>query len=203
MAAHYISILREFLPDGPYMLSGWCYGGYVAMEMARQLKDLGCDVKMLALIDCWVYPPCEMKFAFYRRRFQLMRVIGTRMWFEILIERIKNFLKNDSADAVKMLDGVQAKEGVLANREEVYRRNRDAALKYKPRYYPGRVVLFRSDDLATWFLPDMTMEWAVLTEDQDVYLVPGGHRDMLREPSVRVLADRLRVSIEKAQQKVV
>jgi amino acid adenylation domain-containing protein len=67
MAAHYVSVLREFLPDGPYMLGGWCYGGYVAMEMARHLKDLGCDVKLLALIDCWVYPPCERKIAFYRR----------------------------------------------------------------------------------------------------------------------------------------
>lgn len=198
MAAHYISILREFLPDGPYLLGGWCYGGYVAMEMARQLKEQRCNVKLLAMIDCWVYPPCERRIAFYRRRLQLVRVIGVRMLLRIAVSRIKNFLRNESADAVKMLDGVQAKEGVLANREEVYRRNREAALKYKPRRYPGRVVLFRSDDLATWFLPDMTMEWAVLTEDQEVYLVPGGHRDMLREPSVKVLADRLSFSIRNA-----
>ncbi len=172
------------------------------MEMARQLTDQGCEVKMLALIDCWVYPPCERKMAFYRRRLQLMRVIGARTWLQILVERIKTFLQNDSANAVKMLDGVQAKEGVLANREEVYRRNREAALKYKPRCYPERVVLFRSDDLAKWFLPDMTMEWAVLTKDQDIYLVPGGHRDMLREPSVKVLADRLSFSIKNALEKV-
>jgi thioesterase domain-containing protein len=37
----------------------------------------------------------------------------------------------------------------------------------------------------------MTMEWAVLTEEQDIYLVPGGHRDMLREPYVNVLAEKL------------
>jgi amino acid adenylation domain-containing protein len=198
MAAHYISILRKFLPDGPYLLGGWCYGGYVAMEMARQLKERGCEVKMLALIDAWVYSPCDRRMAFYRRRFQLMRVIGARMWFRIVTARIKTYLKNDTADAVKMLDGVQMNEGVLANREEVYRRNREAALKYNPRFYPGRVVLFRSDELAAWFLPDMTMEWAVLTEDQDIFLVPGGHRDMLREPSVKVLAARLHASIEKA-----
>ncbi|MDD3276607.1 MAG: thioesterase domain-containing protein, partial [Kiritimatiellales bacterium] len=27
MATHYVSVLREFLPDGPYLLGGWCYGG--------------------------------------------------------------------------------------------------------------------------------------------------------------------------------
>ena len=198
MAAFYASVLNEFMPDGPVLLGGWCYGGYVAMEMARQLTDQGRDVKMLALIDCWVYPPCERRIAFYRRRLQLMRVIGARLWTRIIIGRIQQFFQNDFADASKMLDGVQAKKGALANREEVYRRNREAALKYRPRVYPGRVVLFRSDDLDSWFLPDMTMEWAVLTADQDIFLIPGNHRGMLREPHVKTLAARLCDGIGKA-----
>ena len=97
-----------------------------------------------------------------------------------------------------MLDGVQATEGVLANREEVYRRNRKAALKYSPRYYPGCVTLFRSDDIDAWFLPDMTMEWATITDDQDIYLVPGPHRGMLHEPAVQVLSARVSETIEGA-----
>jgi amino acid adenylation domain-containing protein len=198
MARYYVSILREFLPEGPYLLGGWCYGGYVAMEMARQLMEQGCEVKMLALIDAWAYPPAERRVAFYWRRLQLVRIIGSRQWLKIITQRFKNIFHDEAADAVKMLDGVQAKEGVLANREEVYRRNRVAALRYNPRFYPGHVVLFRADELAAWFLPDMTMEWAVLTEDQDIYLVPGGHRDLLREPAVKVLAARLNTSIEKA-----
>ncbi len=202
MAAYYVSVLREFLPDGPYLLGGWCYGGYVAMEMARQLMDQGCEVKLLALIDAWAYPPAERRISFYWRRFQLTRLIGIRQWIKIILHRFKNSFRDEAADAVTMLDGVQAKEGVLANREEVYRRNREAALKYNPRYYPGRTALFRSDELAGWFLPDMTMEWAVLTDDQDVYLVPGEHRGMLHEPAVQVLAARLNASIEKALKKV-
>ncbi|MDD3276606.1 MAG: hypothetical protein PHP93_06100 [Kiritimatiellales bacterium] len=168
------------------------------MEMARQLKDQGCEVKLLALIDAWAYPPSERRKDFYWRRIQLMRVIGFREWIEILCERFKRLFHDDAADAVKMLDGVQMNEGVLANREEVYRRNRDAALKYYPRFYPGHVAIFRSDNLASWFLPDMTMEWGALTEDQDIYLVPGGHRDILREPSVQVLASCLTQAIKKA-----
>jgi amino acid adenylation domain-containing protein len=202
MAAYYVSVLREFLPDGPYLLGGWCYGGYVAMEMARLLIDQGRDVKMLALIDAWAYPPAERRVAFYWRRLRLARIIGFRQWLAILFERIKNRFHDEAADARKMLDGVQAVEGVLANREEVYRRNREAALRYNPRFYPGHISLFRSDELAAWFLPDMTMEWAELTQDQDIYLIPGGHRDMLREPSVKVLAKHLQCSIEKAQKTV-
>ncbi len=197
MAAYYVSVLREFLPNGPYLLGGWCYGGYVALEMARQLIEQGIDVKMLALIDAWAYPPSERRIAFYWRRLQLTRIIGTREWLKIIFVRVKHLFNDENADAVKALDGVQTKEGILANREEVYRRNRIAALKYYPRYYPGHVVLMRSDELADWFLPDMTMEWATLTKDQDIYLIPGPHRGMLREPAVKVLAARLSQSIEK------
>jgi len=200
MAAYYVSVLREFLPNGPYLLGGWCYGGYVAMEMARQLMDQGCTVKLLAMIDAWAYPPAERRIAFYWRRLQLVRLIGFRPWLTIILSRFRNFFHDEAADAANMLDGVQTTEGVLANREEVYRRNREAALRYNPRFYPGHVALFRSDELASWFLPDMTMEWAVLTEEQDIYLVPGAHRGMLREPAVKVLAARLNDSIEKALQ---
>jgi thioesterase domain-containing protein/aryl carrier-like protein len=198
MAAYYVSVLREFMPDGPYLLGGWCYGGYVAMEMARQLMDQKCEVKLLAMIDAWAYPPAERRIAFYWRRFRLVRLIGFKPWLNIIKNRFKNFFHDEAADAGKMLDGIQMQEGVLAHREDVYRRNREAALRYQPHFYPGHVALFRSDDLASWFLPDMTMEWAVLTKDQDVYLAPGFHREMLREPSVKVLAARLNISIEKA-----
>lgn len=197
MAEYYVSILNGFYPAGPVLLGGWCYGGYVAMEMARLLIAQGRDVKLLAMIDAWAYPPAERRFAFYWRRVQLSRIIGFRPWLNIIGRRIKNRFHDSAADAVKMLDGVQMTNGVLANREEVYRRNREAALKYHPRFYPGRVALFRSDELADFFLPDMTMEWAELTQEQDIYLVPGGHRDMLREPAVKVLADRLSRCIKK------
>ena len=198
MAAHYITVLNGFMPDGPVMLGGWCYGGYVAMEMARQLTEQGRDVKLLALIDAWAYLPAERKFSFYHRRFQLMRIIGVREWIQIMKQKVNRLVSDETEDARKMLDGVKVSCCQLANREAVYCRNRQAALKYKSRYYPGTVTLFRSDVIASWFLPDMTMEWASLTDDQDVYLIPGGHRDMLREPAVKTLAASLFESIENA-----
>jgi thioesterase domain-containing protein/aryl carrier-like protein len=198
MAEHYVSILNKFMPDGPVLLGGWCYGGYVAMEMARIFKKQGRDVRLLALIDAWAYPPAERRIAFYRRRIQLAQLIGWSHWIMILLARIKRIFFDEAADAVKVLDGVQASEGVLANREEVYRRNREAALKYRSPVYPDLVTLFRSDELAESFLPDMTMEWAVLTDDQDITLVPGSHRDMLREPAVKLLAESLQEKIDQA-----
>jgi surfactin family lipopeptide synthetase A len=49
-AAHILS-LRAVQPEGPYLLGGWCNGGLVAYEMARQLHAAGQTVDLLVLMD--------------------------------------------------------------------------------------------------------------------------------------------------------
>ena len=51
IAANYIRILKEYQPNGPYILGGWCYGGIVAHEMACQLRQAGEDVRHLIMLD--------------------------------------------------------------------------------------------------------------------------------------------------------
>jgi len=41
MAAHYVKVMREHQPEGPYYLAGYCYGGNLAYEMATQLRAVG------------------------------------------------------------------------------------------------------------------------------------------------------------------
>src|SRR5436309_3634175 len=41
MAAAHIQSMRDVQPEGPYLLGGWCNGGLVAYEMARQLQAAG------------------------------------------------------------------------------------------------------------------------------------------------------------------
>jgi len=48
MAGHYIQELRRVQPEGPYYLGGYCFGGIVAYEMARQLRALDQEVAFLA-----------------------------------------------------------------------------------------------------------------------------------------------------------
>jgi thioesterase domain-containing protein len=57
LAAYHIEGLRKVQPQGPYLLGGWCFGGLVAFEMARQLTLAGDRVGLLALIDCSILPP--------------------------------------------------------------------------------------------------------------------------------------------------
>jgi thioesterase domain-containing protein len=53
MCAFYVSEIRDVQPKGPYFLGGYCYGGNVAFEIARQLRNAGEEVALLALIEAW------------------------------------------------------------------------------------------------------------------------------------------------------
>ncbi len=51
MVARYLGELRAVQPQGPYLLGGWCFGGVVAFEAARQLREAGQAVDRVVLID--------------------------------------------------------------------------------------------------------------------------------------------------------
>ena len=51
MATAYLKEILEHQPEGPYYLGGFCTGGVVALEMARQLQAQNKTVKFLALLD--------------------------------------------------------------------------------------------------------------------------------------------------------
>ena len=51
MATFYIEAMRRLQPEGPYNLCGWSFGGIVAYEIARQLKEQGEPVGLVGIID--------------------------------------------------------------------------------------------------------------------------------------------------------
>lgn len=51
MAAHYIKLIQDQQPQGPYQLAGYSFGGLVAFEMARQLIARGETVNHLILFE--------------------------------------------------------------------------------------------------------------------------------------------------------
>ncbi|MDQ0457760.1 amino acid adenylation domain-containing protein [Rhizobium paknamense] len=55
MAERYVERIRSIQPHGPYHLLGWSFGGLVAHEMARQLKEQGEAVSFLGLLDSYPY----------------------------------------------------------------------------------------------------------------------------------------------------
>ncbi|QKV94598.1 amino acid adenylation domain-containing protein [Streptomyces sp. NA02950] len=51
LARSYVQAIRRVQPHGPYSVGGWSFGGIVAFEMARQLRQSGAEVDHLVLLD--------------------------------------------------------------------------------------------------------------------------------------------------------
>jgi thioesterase domain-containing protein len=76
-----------------------------------------------------------------------------------------------------------------------------AAGRYRPRFYPGPVLLFRAAEALPGTVPravraDPALGWqAFVRRPVAVRDVPGNHETILREPHVRVLAAGLRAAL--------
>ena len=56
MAAEYLREVKARQPDGPYYLCGYSFGGLVAFEMARRLRESGDEVALVGLFDTMMSP---------------------------------------------------------------------------------------------------------------------------------------------------
>ncbi|MGI8312747.1 amino acid adenylation domain-containing protein [Saccharopolyspora hattusasensis] len=57
MAADYVAQIRRVQPAGPYHMLGWSFGGLVAHAMAVELRRLGEQVAVLAIMDAYPHWP--------------------------------------------------------------------------------------------------------------------------------------------------
>ncbi|MBA2678732.1 MAG: alpha/beta fold hydrolase [Ktedonobacteraceae bacterium] len=97
IAATHIQSLRAIQPEGPYMLGGFCNGGLLAYEIARQLQKAGQKIDILVLMD-----PMGLAYsARYRLACAALRWLGKvlnvseekQLYAYILIRHINEYLK--------------------------------------------------------------------------------------------------------------
>jgi amino acid adenylation domain-containing protein len=82
----------------------------------------------------------------------------------------------------------------------VYQANTQANLNYIPQFYPNPITLLRTSGESSIAHKDPTLGWSQLARGKvEVHRVPGNHLTMLKKPHVQVLAEQLRLCIEKAQ----
>lgn len=211
LAARYLADLVAFQPGGPYFIGGFCLGGIVAFELARQLRARGLEVALLALFESpspdGLTPRNLARARFRRRRAEILERLGTlagQPWPERLA-----FLKRRLARVVWRLDQPVTPEPPRSWREEqtdrVYRATLEAAYAYvlEPRPYPGRIVLFLgSQELKRRRAYLRQLAWAkVAAGGLEVSVGPDTCTDypmmLLDPPHVRALADRLQPYLER------
>ena len=216
MAAHYIREMREVQPEGPYFIGGRSLGGMVAFEMAQQLHAQGESIGLLALLD--TYPSGYAKL--FRDEATLRATIRRAA------KRSKAHLGNLQSLSVNEGLAYVLKKARFAPRKlksQVWRRvyssyekldrplpqtfrdvkefNSLAVREYAPRVYDGRVTLFwASGDLRTSI--DLVEGWRALAGGGiEVYEIPGSHLDIVKEPHVQELAEKLSGCLKRANSK--
>jgi thioesterase domain-containing protein len=217
MAANYVADLRKFQPEGPYRLGGYCFGGNVAYEMARQLRAQGQEVRLLFLMNCWPnnssytrlsFTPLFFAKAFWNFLIRLDHQIrwGARQPRDFfkwraswLRKRIKSFFSSESADRLAVDDIVDLSERP-EQEQKLWRTHVAAWLQYQPRSYDGRIVLFRTRGHPLICSYDRRMGWDTFAAGGvAVRTCPGDHETILEEENVAHTARELKAVLAELE----
>jgi thioesterase domain-containing protein len=207
MAAHYVQVISDIDPIGPYQLGGYSYGGNVAFEMAHQLLKAGRKVSVVAVLDSMprlkpgtVDNVTDCEIVIQRIR-SLENGYGVRD--RIVFDRLDDLPEKDKLKhVVEML--LEAKrippEYNLAAIEAMIQRTRVRMLcleRYAPKVYPGRVTLFYTQEQNP---EEKIAGWRNLSaESLETCAVPGDHHSMVQEPCVQILGRELQRVLNAAR----
>ncbi len=201
MAAHYVSLITEFQPQGPYLLVGWCFGGFVAFEMARQLRAKGKKVVLLGFIETpSLYPPLWYLPYYIDLSINILKLghkeIAKYLKAKIAREHQLDNVEGVIAEGFDVQDESEAKNLYVSNRKYVYHANLEAARKYRPRFYDGNVIQFVAQEREMWVARGDDMGWKTLVKKIKIERIAGDHLGILKEPNVCELAKKIKAEID-------
>ncbi|WP_375743996.1 non-ribosomal peptide synthase/polyketide synthase [Corallococcus interemptor] len=211
MAALYIEAIRTVQPRGPYQLGGWSLGGVIAYEMARRLREAGEAVELLALIDAHVpgiRPPSETAPHFSseaRVRIAFAQTTATAFGQELSMSAEALAQGDDAAMLDHLLqEGVRARildahSGATQLRAlfRVFQANLFAQEKYVPQPYDGIALLLSASEAADE-LPVHRGWESLVRGGLEVHVVPGSHHELLQDPHLGPIVERLRLILARA-----
>ncbi len=210
LATYHLRYLRRQQPTGPYHLGGYCWGGLVAFELARQLRLAGEDVGLLALIDC-PFPGFRQTRSLASRArgrarlgWELVRQNVARVR-ELAPRQIPPFLWQRLVNLVTRVAGrpayrwsVRIGRPLLPAFRELANAFHQAGLAYRPGTYPGRIQVLYAAGNRPGRSVDAFAGWTrVATGGVEFYEVPGMHRTMMQEPHVERLSTQLLAILER------
>lgn len=200
MAAEHIKAIRSIQPEGPYLLGGFCNGGLVAYEMARQLHAAKQKVDLLVLIDS-IPTRLTTLCAFIRNTGQLLSLTPDKQldWFLRLQHFYRHWRDGHADEAVFLkqfdprIESPFPPLGIL--HKEYPAMFIWATAHYVPGFYPGKVTLLW--DSAE---PERSQWWQRIAEGKDqeveVYRIPGSHSSC-KTDHISGMAAQLLICLDK------
>jgi thioesterase domain-containing protein len=193
LATYFADQIAQLHRNEPCIVAGFCAGGTVALELARELVNRGTPVRFLALFGC-PYPTYFTRHS--QLRLALMRILRAgcdlavrsasdrRAYLaaKLVARRRRRALKRDAAS-----------DPVLMRRTNVERATLAAVRQHSPRHFRGRVNLFLPGP--EWRRSGVAVErWGTVAAEVREYFGPDASdgADMLREVHAPAFAQLFR-----------
>jgi thioesterase domain-containing protein/acyl carrier protein len=216
IASYYLQEIRQVQAHGPYFLGGYCTGGVIAFEIAQQLYAAGEVVAFLVLFDAnnpeqsarrstirkrirlvldeaSALPPSEMPRYFARR-------VAYRLKWEAAQVQKAGYNLLELLYKTRKPDGESTGGGPLPLKLPVWITLQRATVKYKPRAYPGRIVLFRPTASDGYEYADDRGWSEVAKGGLEIYDIPGKHgtifEPIFEQRHMPVVAEKLAACIQ-------
>jgi amino acid adenylation domain-containing protein len=189
MAAEYLTEIKRRQPQGPYYLCGYSFGGLVAFEVARRLRESGDEIGLLGLFDTL---PSSLGWPFHAWlaaiRHRLVRFVHgavttpVRAWPAAawkagggVCVRLREHLTQTPPDMSPLPPFLKsAPTSVL----RVAASSLIASARYRPGFYPGELTLFIPTERDPT-LPSPGDIWARHACTLSIAYTRGGHLTML------------------------
>lgn len=191
LAVRYVDELLDTHPTGPFCLGGYCFGGFVAYEMARQLEDRGYSVPIVALLDCdgeWrTISGWRDSLRYHLRNLRRQDLLERS---EYVIERL-SFRWQEAAELLRRT-GARMLPALVhqpSSRAKVIRAARRASRGYMPPKRSREVVYLRSQQRR---YADPFRFWGDRVTGIETREIGGSDTRLFTEPGVDRLADLLR-----------
>jgi non-ribosomal peptide synthetase component F/thioesterase domain-containing protein/acyl carrier protein len=203
MAAGHVESIRALNAAKPVLLTGFCFAGVLAFEVARQLQQEGTPVAGVVLLDAWMYRPSFWwrQWTYFRRHLEsalqsgpayVMRKLRSRVKFEKYMAEAERRLVN-SGDFGGEVPWVVA--------ERIYKH---AMVNYKPRPLScrGVVITPRDDWTVQCYRPtDETLgAQGLFAGKVNVIEAPGNHVNILTRPNLPELALRYKDALARLRE---
>jgi amino acid adenylation domain-containing protein len=204
IAAYYVSEILKQNPEGPYALAGYSLGGIIGFEMAKQLKAMGKEIKMLAMFDTYAdnsnyFNPFLLNVTKkFRRQLPkmlfILRSFFRQPWQTLLYqaEFVNGRFRKLFGMRPKNEDEGPSYDDKLAAKYEY------AYVNYKMTPYDGEIDLFKVKT-RLYYLDDMIyLGWNQFAQKGvNVYEITGDHKTFLYPPHDKEFARILQQALDE------